>query len=324
MTAAPLNCQRCGSVSEAGDLRCPVCYLAIPHLASDTGRGTRVHIFRCPSCGPAMEYRTTVQAPQCAFCGSVLKLEAQIDPVEQTEQYLPFTLDRRAATDTYRGWLARQGFFQPSSLASAARLESLRALWWTGWIVSADAIVTWTLDSNAGARRAAWAPHAGELRTEFDHIVIPATRGLSPHECARLIPTYRVAGAVNEPPQSDGTDGVRERFDVSRSVARGRIVEAIRGLAEARIKGHEAPGARFRNFHASIQLRGLRTRRVAFPAYAIAYRYRSRLYRTVISGQDPACVIGQTPISVLKVALLVALILAGFAVAMVGLILGSM
>lgn len=320
---APSNCQRCGSASEAGDLRCPVCYLAIPHAASDTGRGTRVHIFRCASCGPAMEYRTTVQAPQCAFCGSVLKLEEQIDPVEQTEQYLPFTLDLRAATETYRGWLSRQGFFQPSNLASAARLESLRALWWTGWIVSADAIVTWTLDSNAGARRAAWAPHAGELRTEFGHIVIPATRGLSSHECARLIPTYTVASAVDES-QSHGTDEVRERFDVSRSVARGRIVEAIRGLAEARIKGHEAPGTRFRNFHASIQLRGLRTRRVAFPAYAIAYRYRNRLYRTVISGQDTACVIGQTPISLLKVALLVALILAGGAAAMIGLILRFM
>jgi len=320
MTATLSNCQRCGSASEAGDLRCPVCYLAIPHAAGDTGRGTRVHIFRCPSCGPAMEYRTTVQAPQCAFCGSVLKLEEQIDPVEQTEQYLPFTLDRRAATETYRGWLSRQGFFQPSNLASAARPESLRALWWTGWIVSADAIVTWTLDSDAGARRAAWAPHAGELRTGFDHIVIPATRGLTPHECARLIPTYTVADSVNEP-QSDGRDEVRERFDVSRSVARGRIVEAIRGLAEARIKDHEAPGTRFRNFHASIQLRGLRTRRVAFPAYAIAYRYGNRLYRTVISGQDSACVVGQTPISLVKVALFVALILAGFAAAMIGLIL---
>jgi hypothetical protein len=319
MTGAPSNCQRCGSGSEAGDLRCPVCYLAIPHAGSDTGPGMRVHIFRCPSCGPAMEYRTTVQAPQCAFCGSVLKLEEQIDPVEQTEQYLPFTLDRRAATETYRGWLSRQGFFQPSNLASAARLESLRALWWTGWIVSADAVVTWTIDSNAGARRAAWAPHAGELRTEFDHIVIPATRGLSPHECTRLIPTYTVTSAVTET-KSDGTEEVRERFDVSRSVARGRIVEAIRGLAEARIKGREAPGTRFRNFHASIQLRGLRSRRVAFPAYAIAYRYRNRPYRTVISGQDPACVIGQTPISLLKVALLVALILAGFAAATIGLI----
>jgi hypothetical protein len=323
MTTAPLNCQRCGSATEAGDLRCPVCYLAIPHAAGDTERGTRVHIFRCLSCGPAMEYRTTVQAPQCAFCGSVLKLEEQIDPIEQTEEYLPFTLDRRAATETYRGWLSRQGFFQPANLASAARLESLRALWWTGWIVSADAIVTWTLDSNAGARRAAWAPHAGELRTGFDHIVIPATRGLSPHECSRLIPTYTVAGAVNDP-QGDVTDEVRERFDVSRSVARDRIVEAIRGLAEARIKGHEAPGTRFRNFHAAIHLRGLRTRRVAFPAYAIAYRYRNRLYRTVISGQDPACVIGHTPISLIKPGLLVALILAGFAAVTIGLILRLM
>ena len=43
-----------------------------------------------------------------------------------------------------------------------------------------------------------------------------------------------------------------------------------------------------------------------------------------ISGQDPACVIGQTPISLLKVALLVALILAGFAAGMIGLILSSM
>jgi hypothetical protein len=320
MTQAPRTCHRCGSASEAGDLRCPVCYLPILQAALDIDRGTRVHIFRCPSCGPAMEYRARVRAPQCAFCGSVLKLEEQIDPVEQTEKYLPFNVDRTAATESYRGWLSRQGFFRPSNLASAARLESLRALWWTGWIVSADAVVTWTLDSNAGARRAAWAPHAGELRTEFDNIVIPATRGLSPHECARLIPTYALATAVDEP-QNAGGDTVLERFDVSRSVARGRIVEAIRGLAEARIKGHEAPGTRFRNFHASIHLRGLRTTRVAFSAYAIAYRYGSRRYRTVISGQDPACVIGHTPVSLIKVGLLVTLIVAGLLALMVGLLL---
>jgi hypothetical protein len=309
MTDAPRNCHRCGSASEAADLRCPVCYLPIPRAAPDTGRGTRIHIFRCPSCGPAMEYRARVQAPQCAFCGTVLKLEEQIDPLEQTEKYLPFKVDRTTATNSYRGWLSRQGFFRPSNLASAARLESMRPLWWTGWIVSADAVVTWTLDSNVGARRAAWAPHAGELRTEFGNIVIPATRGLSPHECSRLIPTYVLATAVDEP-QNAGVDTVLERFDVSRSVARGRIVKAIRSLAEARTKSHEAPGTRFRNFHASIALRGLRTRRVAFPAYAIAYRYRSRLYRTVISGQDPACVMGHTPISLIKLGLLVGLILA--------------
>jgi hypothetical protein len=312
------NCQRCGSANEAGDLRCPICYLPAPQ-AADAGTATRVQIFRCKTCAAAVEYRARVQEPQCAFCGSVLALEQQRDPVEQTEQYLPFKLDRRVAADVYRRWLSQQGFFRPSNLASAARLESLRALWWVGWVVNADATVTWTVDSNAGAQRASWAPHAGELRTAFDDIVIPATRGLSPAECSGLIPTYALAGGVEQPGVVTA-DAVRERFQTSRSVARSRIVEAIERLAEARIKGHDAPGTRFRNFHASIHLRGLQTRRLAFPAYAIAYRYRGRLYRTVISGQDRACVIGEAPRSAAKLLLIAALILAGFAAAAIGLI----
>jgi hypothetical protein len=313
-----MDCRRCGSSKEAGDLRCPVCYLAIPAVAV-TSDATRIHIFRCPACGPAMEYRARVQAPQCAFCGSVLKLEEQVDPVEQTEEYLPFKVDRQAIVDVYRGWLSRQGFFQPSNLASAARLESLRALWWVGWVVNADAVVTWTLDSDAGAGRAGWAPQAGELRTVFENIIIPATRGLSASECARLVPSYALASG-GEPSEPVDTEAVRERFEMSRSVARGRIIEAIQHLAEARIKSGEATGTRFRNVHASVHLRGLRTRRLAFPAYAIAYRYGGALYRTVISGHDPSCVIGRTPVSLAKIALVVALVLAGFAALAVGLL----
>ena len=47
-----------------------------------------------------------------------------------------------------------------------------------------------------------------------------------------------------------------------------------------------------------------------------------RLYRTVISGQDPACVIGQAPLSLAKMLLLIALvfalILAGLAAVAIG------
>jgi len=266
-----------------------------------------------------MEYLARVQAPQCAFCGGVLKLEQPVDPMEQTEKYLPFTVDRVTAVQAYRRWLSRQGFFRPSNLASAARLESLRTLWWVGWAVDANAIVTWTVDSNAGAQRASWAPHAGELQTVFADIVIPATRGLSPAECAVLVPTYALASGIEQPRTSDAA-AIQERFETSRSAARGRIVEAIQRIAEERIKGREAPGSRFRNFHAAIHLRGLLTRRLAFPAYAIAYRYRGRLYRTVISGQDSECVIGQAPVSLTKLFLIVALFVAGLVAAAFGLI----
>ena len=124
-----------------------------------------------------MQYRVTARAPHCAFCGGTLKLEEQTDPAEQTQRYLPFTVDRARAVASYRQWISRQGFFRPFKLASTARLESLKPLWWVGWVVDADALVTWTADTNAGAERSSWAPHSGELQDQFRQLVIPATRG---------------------------------------------------------------------------------------------------------------------------------------------------
>jgi hypothetical protein len=45
----------------------------------------------------------------------------------------------------------------------------------------------------------------------------------------------------------------------------------------------------------------LETRRCAFPSYVLAYRYRGRLYRVVISGQDAARLLGSAPVSVAKI-----------------------
>jgi hypothetical protein len=269
-----------------------------------------------------MEYRAKARAPQCGFCGGVLKLEEQVDPVEQTEKYVEFAVDRTAATEAYRRWISQQGFFRPSNLSSAARLESMQSLWWVGWVLHADTFVTWTADSDAEKQKADWAPHAGELQAGFDNIVIPATRGLSSEECGRLIPTYSLSNAVTQPTQTNA-EFVVERFEVSRSFARARLVEAIQQMAESVVQRGHIPGSRFRNLHASIQLRGLVARRMAFPAYVLAYRYRGQLYRTVISGQDSSCVIGEAPRSLAKLALVIALGLAALGAVVAGLILSN-
>lgn len=306
VTPPPLPCARCFSAIEPGDLRCPVCFLAVPDKRTPEQPLPRVQALRCGSCGAAMEYSARSQAPICAFCGGVLKLEEFVDPEERIEKRLPFTVDGAQASQIYKQWIARQGFFRPFNLAAKTRLESLRAVWWTGWVVDARALATWTADSDFGAQKAKWAPHAGETQSEFNDLVIPATRGLTGEECARLIATYDLTGAaedVNEP----GRDVEVERFETPRSVARATIVGTIKRLMGARIQNGEIPGRRFRNLQSSIHLRRLVTRRVAFPAYVIAYRYRGRVYRTVISGQDPACVIGEAPRSIGKLILAVIL-----------------
>jgi len=320
MSTEASSCLRCQSAIEAGDLRCPVCYRAVPRVPLSQVRTVQAQLLRCRSCGAAMEYRTEAEALQCAFCGGVVRLEEEADPMEQTEKFLLFTVDRDEAVGVYRQWLRSLGFFRPSDLASASRLESLRALWWVGWVFDADAQVTWTADSDSGARQAKWAPHAGEFLIHFDDIVVPATRGLSAAECVRLIPTYALGSGVDQPTATE-EGATRERFELPRSRARARIVEAIQGTAKARIKAGRVPGSRSRHVHTAIRLRGLVNRRFAFPAYVIAYRYRGRLYRTVISGQEPTCVFGAAPRSTAKTVLVIVAAAFGLGALVVGMIL---
>jgi hypothetical protein len=260
----------------------------------------KVEVLRCNGCGAAVSYSAKAGAPKCAFCGSVMHLETSSDPMEQTRHFLPFTVDRARATEAYRHWLRGLGFFRPSDLVSSARLESLKALWWVGWVFLAEALVSWAADSNADARRAPWAPHAGQVEMPFRDILVPATRGLTEAETTHLTGSYRLETGRAEPEGADG-EAVVEQFDVRRSAARQRVAEAMERLAESRIKDGHIPGSRFRNFSAAILLRRLQTLRYAFPAYVVAYRYRGRLFRTVISGQDPNRILGRAPYSTWKI-----------------------
>ena len=291
-------CSRCGSPLEAGDLRCAICAEVAPEpSALDSSVGLVAQVMRCEGCGAATRYSTEVQGLLCAFCGSVLHLEEVTDPIEQADGYLPFLVDGEEARGAFSRWLASLGWFRPADLRSSARLESLRPLWWVGWVFDAHALVSWTADSNAGSGRADWAPHSGQATLVFDDIAVSASRGLSEDEAYAMVGTYDLGTAGDAPGEVKGapTEAIIEEFDVQRSQARARVLAAIDEVAAARIESQEVPGSRTRNVHVVCLLRDLDTRRRAFPAWVMAYRYRKRLYRVVISGQDGGKVLGRAP-----------------------------
>ena len=249
-----------------------------------------------------MTYQIARRAAACAFCGSVLEVERPADPVEEAEDRLPFTVDSAAAHQAFAVWLGSLGWFRPGDLRTDARLETIQRLRWVGWIFDARAEVSWAADTDAGARRSDWAPHAGVTELEYDDVVVPATRGLTREEVAHLLPSYDLASA------SDGTDLVddatAERFDVPRSTARARLVEAVDRLARRRLQERHLPGSRVRNLKISTILRGLEARRVAFPAWVLAYRYKDRLFRFLVNGQTGRAT-GQKPTSTRKIVMAV-------------------
>ena len=309
MTDAVLRCGRCSSVISDDDLRCPICNLTTPVSSIADRTETVVDILRCSGCGAAMTYQVAKRAAACAFCGSVLEVEHPADPMEEAEDGLPFTVDGATARGAFAAWLGSLGWFRPGDLKTGARLETIQPLRWVAWVFDARAEVSWAADTDADARRSEWAPHAGVTELRYDDVVVPATRGLTREEVALLLPSYDLASI------SDTTDLVDEatveRFDVPRSTARSRLVEAVDRLARRRLQERHLPGRRVRNLHISTILRALEARRVTFPAWVLAYRYKGRLYRTVLSGQDAACLKGEAPYSAARIAAVIAAVAVG-------------
>jgi hypothetical protein len=310
MTPPTTTCERCQSWLEKGDLRCAICGQA---AALETERRVEIEIevLRCDGCGAGVTYDAEVQAPLCAFCGSVTRLESLEDPMEQTESFLPFTVEPSSASAALRRWLSGLGWFRPSDLKSAARMEALQPLWWVCWAFDATALVSWTADSNYGSGRSDWAPFSGQTEMVFDDIVVSASRGLTDDETSVLSPLYDLSTAQPSPGRQ-GT-GTIEHFDVQRSLARARIAEHIGSVADSRLVEGVIPGSSHRNVHVAPRVRKLVTRRLAMPAYVLAYRYGDKLYRAVICGQNSHCVLGSAPYSWVKILGLSAVFLAAAA-----------
>jgi hypothetical protein len=303
--APTAGCARCASPLEDGDLRCAVCALACPHDPAASAPATHARILRCTECGAAVAFVAEVQAPRCSFCRAVMRVEEPHDPIETAELMLPFRVARADAQAALRAWLGRRGWMCPGDLASAAAIESLEPICWAAWIVDARALVSWAADSDEGSEQSAWAPHSGAHRIDFQNLLIPASRGLTRDECDDLTTGYTLEGAT---PVSG--DGVIERFDAQRSAARRQVTATIEATAAERLQQGAIPGRRFRKVKVGVLLERMSTRRVAMPAWILAYRYGGRPYRAVVHGQDPRRVTGRAPLSTWKLIAVIAAIAA--------------
>ena len=206
-------CERCETPIEAGDLRCSICGQSVPD-DSEVREHVEVQILRCTGCGAAVAYDPEHQAPACGFCESVFQVETIEDPMEQSEGFIPFTIDQGEARGALRHWLGGLGWFRPTDLSSEARLEQLKPIWWVGWVFDAEALVSWTADSNAGSGRSAWAPHSGRTGMTFDNILASASRGLTNAEAMAVGPGCNLNSVRDQPEGAE--NAIIEQFDLQR------------------------------------------------------------------------------------------------------------
>ncbi len=306
-TAAEVGrCESCRGLVDAEDLFCANCGTAIPDREpAHLGRAAReAKNFACRGCGATMNYDAEAQSLKCPFCGSVDLVDQGTTGVLAPEFVIPFAIDRTQAEARLRNWMG-SSFWHPDDLRHTASVTGMTAAYVPYWIFNTNVSTHWTADSSEtphGAR-ADWFPVSGNHESRYDDLWVPAGSGLAARELDSIGP-YDASGGV--PPDQVDLDHVTvEQFSVSRRYARP--------LAQGRLEALEAQAVaglvlgRSRNVHVNVLMEGAASRAALVPVFVLAYRYRDRVYRYVLNGQNGNAT-GSAPVSKAKIGTIAAFV----------------
>jgi hypothetical protein len=301
------KCYVCGALLDEEDLFCANCGTEAPPSTQPTNT-TRAfdskYNFECQGCGASMSYDASAQTLRCPFCGST-KLEEQNDAKTlEPEFILPFVLSESEALARLRAWLGR-GFWRPSDLAREAIVTKLTQVYVPFWVFAAKVCTYWTADTSQtpGGARASWYPLFGENGNDYTGVLLGASSVLTPTETSAICP-FDLSAAV-PPNQVDLSNVVYEQFRVQRKYARPLAQAALEDLERQACTLH-VPG-NCRNMKVNVRVQDLTGQPALLPVWIFAYRYRDRLFRFLVNGQNGQCS-GTAPVSSLKVAGVTALI----------------
>ena len=262
-------------------------------MAADSARLAK-HNFECSGCGASMSYDADASGLRCPFCGSVDMVQKDDAKVLSPNRVVPFELSREEADASMRQWLGRS-FWRPGDLSKMASVEEMTSVYVPYWVFQADTHTYWTADTNqtpAGAR-GDWYPMCGEHRGKYSALLIGASGALTPRETSEICPFELSKG---KPPEEVDLERVTvEQFSMPRKYARPLARQGLQTAEAEACDGAYVPG-RSRNVHVNVRIESMSSEPMLLPVWIMAYRYRDRLFRFLVNGQNGRST-GQAPVS---------------------------
>jgi predicted RNA-binding Zn-ribbon protein involved in translation (DUF1610 family) len=305
--------------------------LAAPH---EMGYGDNKRSLKCESCGAINTVDANVVSTECAFCGSNQVVpQQQVAQVLKPESLLPFQIEQAKAAALFRNWLGR-GFFRPTPVKKIAKyaeaklqgvylpfwtFDAFSSSWWhaeAGYYYYVDETY-WATDDEGKrvqktrkVQKVRWQPASGFLQLPFDDVLVPATTNVERPMVERIYPFDTSKLVSYEPGFLSGwgaeayTVDLREGWETGQQIIQERVRQAC---------SQEVPGDTQRNLQVDTAFSNLKYKHVLFPVWIASYRYKDKVYRFLVNGQTGE-VQGQAPISWIRVALVIMVVVIIFTV----------
>ncbi|OSM04294.1 hypothetical protein [Magnetofaba australis] len=325
---AALTCPYCGHQQTLPD------QLAVPeeldlnafleHAASDA-QTQSITLVKCDQCGASVEPESHVTATECAFCGAAMNLREISQRQIKPSSLLPFAVEKKAAANLFKEWVASR-WFAPSALTAVAQREApMQGIY----------IPYWTFDSQTHSeydgqrgdyytetrivngeekeeRKIEWTYVSGRISEWFDDVLIMASTAL-PREVAQELEPWDLENLVVYDAQyTSGFRAQNYQVDLQQGfeLADERMEAEIRELVEQDIGGD-----RQRIDSLNVRHYDVTFKHILLPIWIHTYRMGDKSYQCLINGRTGE-VSGERPYSWVKIlfAALVALGLVGAAV----------
>ncbi len=328
-----LRCPSCGSPTAfdpgVGAVKCEYCEWVDRKSAARVGRAAASHEFtlealqraehgwgvvrreaHCDSCGADLAVEDGALSATCAFClSNRILLRDRVDDDLRPQVVIPFAIRGDALADPVRAFLAK-GWFLPSDLAAAARIETFRGIYLPFWFFSSALSAPWqaevghtrteTYYQNGKRRtrtRTVWKRESGHYRGRIDDLAVCASSRLA-RELIDGLRDWRPEGFADYAPgllagfQAQSYDvGLVDAWAIGRADLREAARRGCVGQASTQM---------VRNFVMTCDLDDEAWRYGLAPVWIATYRYQGKTYQILVNGQTGK-VVGQRPTAWWKV-----------------------
>jgi DNA-directed RNA polymerase subunit RPC12/RpoP len=270
----------------------------------------------CGNCGATASIDPNIRSSACPYCATPIVLDhAHNESVIEPKSILPFALDKKQALAAFRKWI-KGLWFAPDKLKKAALCETeFKSVYLPYWSYDANThsnyigqrgtyyYVNETVrssdekDETRQVQKVRWTTVSGQVSTNFDDVLVPATESvthdhltaLEPWDLEHLVPFEKsfLSGMVTE----KYSVGLERGFDIAKET----MVNGIREMVRRNIGGDTQRILRLNPHFNTITFK-----HILLPVYICSYRFQKRVFSFLINARTGE-VQGQRPWSWIKI-----------------------
>jgi len=275
-------------------------------------------VYKCENCGAKVVIDKNVVAGSCPFCGTAHVVETDEIAGIKPNALIPFLIDDKKAVENCKKW-SKKRIFAPRSFKKSFKADNINGVYTPCFTFDSDTVSVYS--GRVGQRRTRtvgsgknrrtetyihWFNVSGNIQYFFDDILIAAGKKISQQQISKISPFAKEKSCVYEPKFLHGFVANHYDKDINTSwqEAKGLIDKQIRSMI---LRKHNADVVDHLNV--STNHKNVTYKYMLMPVYVGNFTFHKKLYNLFVNGSTGK-VYGKSPVSPIRVALLVVIIAA--------------